>query len=1699
MEKPIDEMHLLDLQLSTLKNCIEKSPSNGISKLLNIATDSVAVVVSLFAKDAELIFSQTNTEIELAEQIGFYSNYGGSEISQKLNTTDSKQLFGSDQKERFILSLDLNFNSELIGSVYLITDREIDKKHIANEEFQYLIHETANVLRREYELCVSRTNTNRMLDIINSTNVGTWEWHVQSGEVFINDRWANIIGYTKKELDPISIETWYNYVHPEDRPYSDEAIHNCLDGKTDFYNIDCRMIHKKGHVVWINDRGKVTERDSNGKPLVMTGVHVEITERIKSREKLQISEERFKSLVQDGSELIAVVNSEGFYSFVSPSYKHYLGYDEKELIDEKASQFLHPEEKEEIKEKFRELSSKKNVKTPPFRYKHKYGEYRWLQCSATNLLDKPEVAGVVLNSTDVTELMKTQNKLKKSEERYRGFYESQTNYVVRTDLKGDYTYVNKKFISEFGWIYPDNKIIGKPGLSSICEYHHELALETVQKCIKNPGTPIKVELDKPGPNSDIITTLWDFICLTNESGSPTEIQCMGIDITERTQFELALRESNERFEKLAKASSESIWDLNLISDELYLSDGFERNLGVDVNAVGQNHHHINEYLHIEDRKRVLSSFSNALSNPKIENWTEEYRFNRSNGSIAIVRDKAIIIRNDKGVAERAIGVMKDITTEYVYDKFDEIEKNTIELSMKPDVPFDDVLHYFTIEIEKIIPRMMVSIMAIRNNKLENLSSPSLPKAYIDSISGVEIGPNTGSCGTAAYEEKKVIVPNIFNDKRWEKYSNLGEIYGFKACWSSPIFDSNGKVVATFANYYKEVTIPSKIEQHIIERSERLISLLYNKFEYVEQIKKNNERYEYVSKATKDAIYDWDLTNDHFVWGEGFQQLFQHQSAPKSLAEWQKLVHQDDEEKTVADLKKFLYKRHGKRWTSEYRFQKADQTYSWVEEVGYLIRDQHSKPTRMIGTLRDITEEKQRKTKREVQHELSQFFKNNDHLFDTLDDTLIYLSKITTFEFAEVWLTSSDDKHINLVTKYASNQSAKKFHQKTIKTNKFPVDTGMPGNAWSKGETIIWNLNENDLFIRKKEALECGINYIAGIPIYHDNEVIGVLVFGSHSLINGQSQNFKAIEDSKHFLGAEIKRKQQENEMQLLFESAPEILGVASPDGHFVNVNPAFCNLLGYSKKELTSNPFAEFIHPNDLKATENEFEETKDGSRVAKNFINRYRTKSGEYKWISWNSSIPFGEDQLFFSFGRDITEVKELQTLLDNASKMAKVGGWEIDLTNDQMKWSNMTKEIHGLPADTNISLDEALKFYRDDVQQKVTEIVIDALTKGKPFDYELPIITANGNERWVRAVGNAEMLNGEPVRIYGSFQDIHERKQAEIELLRFKEVIKNSHDGIGIIDNNGAPIYVNPWFSKMLGHTAESMQKVGGPRAVYKNSNLADEIFTKLLNGKYWKGDIELINYKGETVSFHLSGGPIFNIEGEQIAAYGIHTDITKRKKAEKKIKESNERFELVTKTTNDAIWDWDAKNNHHYWGIGFKTIFGYRLSDPALSHWRNNIHPDEAEPVISGFNKALQNPDVDRWSAEYRFKRKNGKYANVIDRGTILRSKDGKAKRVVGAMTDITQRKQYEESLKRLNEELTDVAWTQSHVVRAPLAKIMGLVDLIKKMSYKELKEDQILEHIMESASEFDKIIKEIIEKSQKTLNQDNDTTNSSNTKA
>ncbi|MDI6033749.1 PAS domain S-box protein [Flavobacterium sp. LB2P84] len=158
------------------------------------------------------------------------------------------------------------------------------------------------------------------------------------------------------------------------------------------------------------------------------------------------------------------------------------------------------------------------------------------------------------------------------------------------------------------------------------------------------------------------------------------------------------------------------------------------------------------------------------------------------------------------------------------------------------------------------------------------------------------------------------------------------------------------------------------------------------------------------------------------------------------------------------------------------------------------------------------------------------------------------------------------------------------------------------------------------------------------------------------------------------------------------------------------------------------------------------------------------------------------------------------------------------------------------------------------------------------------------------------------------------------------------------------------------------------------------------------------------------------VTNTIGELGEIQGVGFDISGQMKAEQSLMESDSRFKLACKATSDAIWDWDPKTNRLFWGEGFNTLFGHDSGySCGRNKWESHLHPQDALNTINSVNAVIEGTDK-HWHAKYRFKKGNGNYAFVIDRGVIIRDEKNAIIRIVGALQDITEKKKTEQLLEK-----------------------------------------------------------------------------------
>ncbi len=449
------------------------------------------------------------------------------------------------------------------------------------------------------------------------------------------------------------------------------------------------------------------------------------------------------------------------------------------------------------------------------------------------------------------------------------------------------------------------------------------------------------------------------------------------------------------------------------------------------------------------------------------------------------------------------------------------------------------------------------------------------------------------------------------------------------------------------------------------------------------------------------------------------------------------------------------------------YKKNGQPY-WINFTVNPVADESGWYTHWVAIERDVTERKNKELQQVLMDAIGQtLHKPSDSLNETLDNVLRLVAMFGSYCVAEAWVISKDAKRMNMLAHYANLPAMDTFYKETAHHKRFDKTQGIVGLAWKTRKVQVWPGTSEQLDCPRLDAVKkAGVEKIYAIPLMNASEEMGVLVLGLNQPdVFGCDLDF-LVDTVCPTMGTEIKHKQLEVEVNEIFSFAPDIICIMSIDGYFKKINPAACELLEYSEAELLAQPFDQFIHPEDRYTARAHLTQLE-SMKHTHYYENRYLSKYGKTKWLAWTCTIAYEKEEgLLFAVAKDITEKKELENLLKKSNDLSRIGSWDVDLVTNTIYWSDMTKEIHEVESNFQLSFENPFIFYKDEKLKQLLPLLAEkAISKGESWDIEAQIITAKGNEKWVRIIGDAEVVNGNCIKVYGSFQDIDDKKKAELE----------------------------------------------------------------------------------------------------------------------------------------------------------------------------------------------------------------------------------------------------------------------------------------------------------------------------------------------
>ncbi len=378
-----------------------------------------------------------------------------------------------------------------------------------------------------------------------------------------------------------------------------------------------------------------------------------------------------------------------------------------------------------------------------------------------------------------------------------------------------------------------------------------------------------------------------------------------------------------------------------------------------------------------------------------------------------------------------------------------------------------------------------------------------------------------------------------------------------------------------------------------------------------------------------------------------------------------------------------------------------------------------------------------------------------------------------------------------------------------------------------------------------------------------------------------------------------------------------------------------------------------------------------------------------------------------------------------------AIVGTWFWDVRRDQLSVDEALARTFGLdPALRRdaLRLEHVVSMVHPDDRQALGEAITQAIRRGGPYAHQYRARGADGQYRWIEAIGRVDLdAAGNAASFPGVLIDIHERRRIESERDQAQSLLHAFVEAMpGVVyakDRQGRLLVGNRGVTELLGVPPEAY--IGRTDAeLLADKDQAARVMANdqriIQTGTTEQVEEEVSYPDGRRACWLSTKAPLRDGAGAVIGLVGTSLDITDRKRAELAHREIEERYRLAARATNDAIWDWRIADGEVIWNEALGTLFGHPVAGTTAQWWLEHIHPDDRARIDADIHAVIDGTGT-AWVGEYRFRRADGSFASVLDRGTVLRGPAGEPLRMIGAMLDLSGRKAAEAALAESEQRL------------------------------------------------------------------------------
>jgi diguanylate cyclase (GGDEF)-like protein/PAS domain S-box-containing protein len=430
--------------------------------------------------------------------------------------------------------------------------------------------------------------------------------------------------------------------------------------------------------------------------------------------------------------------------------------------------------------------------------------------------------------------------------------EASANAIVITDLEAVIQWANSAFSTLTG--YSVEEAIGKKpedlvksGLQS--QGFYQAMWETIKS-----GQVWRGEMINKRKDGTLYTEALTITPVRDERGELAHFIAVKEDISARKRAEEKLRKDEANLAEAQRIGNMGSWELDLVSGALFWSEQIHRIFEIDPARFAGDYQAFLDRVNPEDRERVDRAYNESVRNGTPYDLVHRVRL--PDGRIKYVHERCETIYDDDGRPLRSVGTVQDITERERLKQRLLAQSRLLE-HVTGDIPLKALLEELVRFVEEQAPHLRCSILLadVALGVLRHGAAPSLPDAYNRLVDGLSIAEGSGACGTAAARRQPVVVRDVLNDPLWAPYLSLVAGHDWlRACWSTPFFDTAGRLLGTFAVYAAEVRAPSPAESDLIAYAVALASLVVERKQANEALRHGERKLATILDGVEAHIY-----------------------------------------------------------------------------------------------------------------------------------------------------------------------------------------------------------------------------------------------------------------------------------------------------------------------------------------------------------------------------------------------------------------------------------------------------------------------------------------------------------------------------------------------------------------------------------------------------------------------------------------------------------------------------------------------------------------------------------------------------------------------------------------------------------------------------------------------------------------------------